>query len=182
LTPSQIRTIFDTKGWTKVVAFHALSAPTTADEQIIAQACEWCRADGMLVHLVTGSWTGDERASATLLSSYEQLLRQSLPNALLAAFNSYPRHAGPREAVFNALCRKNFGCTHFVIGARDEYDALFYPVSAHRNLFESLGDIGITPVFTNSGEVARSQSTGVDISNTADFRQPLEMQLANSVL
>lgn len=127
LTPAQTRTIFDTKGWTKVVAFHAISAPTTADEQIISQACEWCRADGVLVHPVAG--TSDDRASSTLLTAYEQLLQRSLPNGLLATFNSYPRHAGPREAVFNALCRKNFGCTHFVIGAQDEYDALFYPAS-----------------------------------------------------
>jgi len=72
----------------------------------------------------SGDWPEEVgRFSAhAILGAYERLIRLAFPKALLAAFSSYPRYSGPREAVFSALCRKNFGCTHFVLG-RDHASA-----------------------------------------------------------
>jgi ATP sulfurylase len=147
LTPTQTRMIFDVKGWTKVVAFHTRSAPHAAHEHIIGQAYERSHADGVLIHPAIGPQNAVGFSDDSVLSEYEQLIRTTFPNALLAAFANYSRYAGPRETVFNALCRKNFGCTHFVVGDEagdaDGFDA----ADATRALFGSLGDIGITPVF-----------------------------------
>ncbi len=173
LTPAQVRTVFDAKSWTKVVAFHAYSQPTIEDEQIIAQACEQCRADGILIHPVAAVSPDDAPTTSSILIAYEQLQRRAVPNSLLAAFNSYPRHAGPRETVFNALCRKNFGCTHFVLKSDDIDNG--YSKSADRILFESLGDIGITPVFTVTDDAAASQLSTEAFAPVATSPQPLEV-------
>jgi pyruvate kinase len=147
LTPAQTRMLFDIKGWTKIVAFHTRNVPHRGHEHVIANACERCSADGVLIHPVIGpKKEGDFRATA-ILGAYERLTRVAFPNALLAAFSTYSRYCGPREAVFTALCRKNFGCTHFVIGRDHTGVAGFYQPNENRDLFEKLGDIGISPVF-----------------------------------
>ena len=66
---------------------------------------------------------------------------------VLGSFFTYSRYAGPREAVFTALCRKNMGCSHFIVGRDHTGVGNFYPPNANRELFESLGDLGIEPVF-----------------------------------
>ena len=66
--------------------------------------------------------------------------------ALLSPFQSYPRYAGPREAVFTALCRKNMGCSHFVVGRDHTGVGNFYSSDASQKLFDQLGDIGISPI------------------------------------
>lgn len=175
LTPAQIRAIFDIKGWTKVVAFHASTSPSVEEEQIISQAYDHCRADGILIHPLSDTSLADGPSAGTRIGVYEQLLRRAFPHSLLAAFNSYPRHAGPREAVFNALCRKNFGCTHFVVGSKDEVDRAFYAVGANRNLFESLGDIGITPVFLSAADPNSSHLPAETFAPLAGVHQPLEV-------
>jgi len=66
---------------------------------------------------------------------------------LLGAFQSYSRYAGPREAVFTALCRKNYGCSHFIVGRDHTGVVNFYSPYAVHELFDRLGNIGITPIF-----------------------------------
>ena len=65
----------------------------------------------------------------------------------MSGFNSYPRYCGPREAVFTALCRKNFGCSHFIIGRDHTGIASHYSKESMDDLFEELGDLGIKPIF-----------------------------------
>jgi ATP sulfurylase len=70
------------------------------------------------------------------------------PNTtLLTGFATYSRYAGPREAVFTALCRKNMGCSHFIVGRDHTGIANFYPEDAVGALFDALPDLGISPVF-----------------------------------
>jgi len=66
---------------------------------------------------------------------------------VLGSFNTYSRYAGPREAIFTALCRKNMGCSHFIVGRDHTGVGDFYPGDASRWIFDTVGDIGITPVF-----------------------------------
>jgi pyruvate kinase len=172
LTPAQTRTIFDIKGWTKVVAFHAQSIPHRGHEHVIARVCERCGADGIFIQPMIGSRRhGDYRPDA-VLGAYERLIQTAVPNALLAAFATYPRYAGPREIVFAALCRMNFGCTHFIMGRGDGGAGDLYELNEDRQLFESLGDIGITPVYFDPVYYCDKEGTTVESSETAaDLRE-----------
>ena len=106
---------------------------------------------------------------------------------VLGSFFTYSRYAGPREAVFTALCRKNMGCSHFIIGRDHTGVGTFYSSNANRELFDSLGDIGVHPVFfdtvgyndeTDRYEVDQGQSlrmiSGTEVRETlrAEKRLP----------
>lgn len=167
LTPAQTRMIFDIKGWSRIVAFHVESAPHLAHEHIIERARERSRADGILIQPAIGVKNPGEFAANALIGSYERLIQLSFPGALLAAFATYSRFAGPRETVFNALCRKNFGCTHFVVGSDHGLANEFYPEAATRELFQSLGDIGITPVYFDTVYFSDESGTTVESGSGA---------------
>jgi len=172
LTPQQTRTIFDIKGWTKIVAFHTRNVPHRGHEHIIANACERANADGILIHPVTGpKKAGDFRTDA-ILGAYEKLISLAYPQALLATFSTYSRYSGPREAVFTALCRKNFGCTHFVLGRDHTGVGNFYAPNENSDLFESIGDLGITPVFFDTVYYSQKRKETVESSkpDEADFK------------
>jgi pyruvate kinase len=168
LTPAQTRMIFDIKGWTKVVAFHTHNVPHRGHEHIIAHAAERCHADGILIHPVIGPKQTGDFSAAAVLGACERLIRLVFPNALLAAFSSYARHAGPREAVFSALCRRNFGCTHFVLGRDHSSAGGLYQSQQNRELFESLGDIGITPVFFDTVYFSEADGATIESPNKSD--------------
>ena len=87
---------------------------------------------------------------------------------ILGSFFTYSRYAGPREAVFTALCRKNMGCSHFIVGRDHTGVGNFYSPNANREFFETLGDIGIKPVFFDT--VGYNNMTG---NYEADQGQPL---------
>ena len=76
----------------------------------------------------------------------------------LGSFATYSRYAGPREAVFTALCRKNIGCSHFIVGRDHTGVGDFYQPEQSRELFEQLGDIGVAPVFFD--EIAYDSARG----------------------
>jgi pyruvate kinase len=144
LSPAQTRMLFDMKGWSKIVAFPARSVPHRGHEHLIANACERSNADGVLIQPLVGPKASGDFSNGVVLSAYEQLIRLAFPNALLASLSGYQRFSPSREAVFLALCSRNFGCTHFVLGrdpeSHDDFDAA-------RQLFDELGDVGITPVY-----------------------------------
>lgn len=172
LSPAQTRTIFDIKGWTKIVAFHARSIPHRGHEHVIVHVCERSGADGIFIQPMIGSKQRGDYSPDTVLGAYERLIQAAIPNALLGAFATYPRYAGPREAVFAALCRKNFGCTHFVIGRGANGAGDFYEPNQNRQLIESLGDIGITPVYFDPVYYSDKNGTTVESpEREADLRE-----------
>jgi len=167
LTPTQTRMLFDIKGWTKVVAFHTRNVPHCGHEYVITNAIRRSNADGILIHPVIGPKKSGDFVMDAIMGAYERLITSTLPNALLAAFSTYSRYCGPREAVFTALCRKNFGCTHFVLGRDHTGVGNFYAAGENQALFEKLGDIGIAPVFFDT--VYYSEEVGETVeSSTPD--------------
>ena len=66
---------------------------------------------------------------------------------ILGGFSTYSRYAGPREAIFTALCRKNMGCSHFIVGRDHTGVGNFYPRGALEKLLDEIGDIGIELIF-----------------------------------
>ena len=172
LTPAQSRIVFDIKGWTRIVAFHTRNVPHKGHEHVIANACERSNADGILIHPVVGPKKSGDFCAEAILGAYERLITSVFPNALLAAFSTYSRYCGPREAVFTALCRKNFGCTHFVLGRDHTGVGDFYGRDQNRELFEKLGDIGIAPIFFDTVYYSTKQGKTVESSsaNEDDFQ------------
>jgi len=168
LTPEQARTIFDIKGWTKIVAFHTRNVPHRGHEHVIANACQRANADGVLIHPVIGLKKAGDFQTDAILGAYEKLIMLAYPHAILAAFSTYSRYCGPREAVFTALCRKNFGCTHFVLGRDHTGVGNFYAPQENRQLFESLGDIGIAPVFFDTVYYSPKQNKTVESRNPSE--------------
>lgn len=149
LTPFQARAIFESKGWSKVVGFHTRNVIHQAHEAIQLAAMKNRNCDGLFVHPIIGLKKSGDYAGNIIVGSYELMLEKYYPKgkAVLGAFSSYSRYAGPREAVFTALCRKNFGCSHFIVGRDHTGVKDFYGPTDSQELFRKLGDIGIEPVF-----------------------------------
>lgn len=149
-TPEQTRFLFRQKNWSRVVGFHTRNPPHRGHEYIQLAALERTGADGLYINPVTGPKKTNDFRAEHVLASYQRVLENEVyppGKVLLGAFNTYSRYAGPREAVFTALCRKNMGCSHFVIGRDHTGVGDFYPTEANRRMFDSLGDIGISPVY-----------------------------------
>lgn len=167
LTPAQTRFIFTRLGWSQVVGFHSRNPAHRGHEYIQLQALERTGADGIYINPVIGPKKRGDFLAQPIMLSYQTLLefgRYPKGKVVLGSFFTYSRYAGPREAVFTALCRKNMGCSHFIIGRDHTGVGNFYSRDANRELFDSLGDLGIKPVFfdtvgydreTNAYEVER---------------------------
>jgi pyruvate kinase len=173
LTPAQTRFIFTRLGWSQVVAFHSRNPAHCGHESIQIQALERTGADGIYINPVIGPKKRGDFLPEPILRSYETLLEFGCypkGKVVLGSFFTYSRYAGPREAVFTALCRKNMGCSHFIVGRDHTGVGNFYPRDANRELFESLGDIGVEPVFFET--VGYNSKTG---QYEVDRGQPLTM-------
>lgn len=164
ITPRQSRMIFENKGWSRVVGFHTRNVIHRAHEHIQMLAFEQFHCDGLLVHPVVGPKKKGDYQPEVILKGYEVMMDRHYPKGkvVLAAFQSYSRYCGPREAVFTALCRKNFGCSHFVVGRDHTGVGDFYAADASQKLFEQLGDIGIKPIFFNTMNYCRKCDRYVD--------------------
>ena len=150
LNPETTRYIFTHKGWTKVIAFHTRNAVHRVHEHLILDSLERTGADGVYVNPVTGDKKSGDVLPEPIMQSYQAVLDFGyLPRdkVVLGSFSTYSRYAGPREAVFTALCRKNMGCSHFIVGRDHTGVGNFYDADANRALFEQLGDIGVELVF-----------------------------------
>lgn len=149
IKPRQARAIFENKGWNRVVGFHTRNVIHKVHEHLQMLALEKHHCDGIFVHPVVGPKKKGDYAHDIILKSYEIMIDRHYPKGkvVLGAFQSYSRYAGPREAVFTALCRKNFGCSHFIVGRDHTGISDYYkPYDVHK-LFNRLGDIGIVPIF-----------------------------------
>jgi pyruvate kinase len=151
LTPKQLRRLFEDRGWAKVLGFHTRNVMHRGHEFMQLKAMEDENCDGLLVQPVVGKKKPGDFKPEYIIKSYEKMMETFYPKekVVFAAFSTSSRYAGPREALFTALCRKNYGCSHFVIGrdhtgVGDYYD----PYASHR-IFDKFPDLGIKIVKFN---------------------------------
>ena len=150
LTPAQTRFIFTRLGWSQVIGFHSRNPAHRGHEFIQLEALDRTGADGIYINPVIGPKKRGDFLAEPIMLSYQTLLEFGCypkGKVVLGSFFTYSRYAGPREAVFTALCRKNMGCSHFIIGRDHTGVGDFYSREANRELFDLLGDIGVKPVF-----------------------------------
>jgi ATP sulfurylase len=152
LTPRQTRSFFEKNLWKKVVGFHTRNIIHKGHEFIQKQAIEDIGADALFISPVVGEKKKGDFSSQAILTSYQTMLANNFYDpipVLLGTFNTYSRYCGPREAIFTAICRKNFGCSHFIIG-RDHTGVKDYYKNINIEEFaKKIGSIGIALIFFN---------------------------------
>jgi pyruvate kinase len=148
LTPKQSRSLFEERGWSKVVGFHTRNVPHRGHEFIQLNAMEKENCDGLFIHPVVGKKKAGDFNAKYIIKAYEIMNEKIYPKnkVVFGTFSTYSRYAGPREALFTALCRKNFGCSHFIVGRDHTGVGNFYHPKASHNIFDRFPEIGITPI------------------------------------
>ncbi|MEK7554896.1 MAG: sulfate adenylyltransferase [Patescibacteria group bacterium] len=148
LTPRQTRRIFEENGWSRVVGFHTRNVPHRGHEFIQEEALRQSEADGLFVHPVIGKKKAGDFEPLPIIKAYEIMMEGVYPKGktVFGTYATFSRYAGPREAIFTALCRKNFGCSHFVVGRDHTGVGDFYAPTASHEIFDKFSDLGIVPV------------------------------------
>lgn len=147
LAPRETRVLFSAKGWRTVVGFQTRNVPHLGHEYVQKTALTF--VDGIFINPVIGRKKPGDFKDEVILAAYEALVRHYYlrDRAALAVLQTEMRYAGPREAVFHAIVRKNFGCTHFVVGRDHAGVGSFYSPNAAQEIFDHYPDLGIVPLF-----------------------------------
>ncbi|MFX1308519.1 MAG: sulfate adenylyltransferase [Promethearchaeota archaeon] len=146
LKPIETRVLFKEKGWDRVVAFQTRNPPHLGHEYV--QKAGLTYVDGLFINPVIGKKKIGDFLDEVIIESYLTLIKEYYPKdrVVLSTFETEMRYAGPKEAIFHAIARKNFGCDHIIIGRDHAGVGDYYgPYDAHK-IFEFFPDLGIEPI------------------------------------
>ncbi|MFX1522641.1 MAG: sulfate adenylyltransferase, partial [Promethearchaeota archaeon] len=173
LKPIETRVLFKEKKWEKVVAFQTRNPPHLGHEYVQKAGLTYC--DGLFINPVIGKKKVGDFLDEIIIKSYQVLINEYYPKdrVILSTFETEMRYAGPKEAIFHAIARKNFGCDHIIIGRDHAGVGDYYgPYDAHE-IFEQFPGIGIEPIkFRSFSKCSKCNS----IVNDKICPHPPEMQ------
>lgn len=145
LTPLQAKTLFKNNGWKTIVGFQTRNVPHRAHEYLQRVALEY--VDGLFLHPLVGKKKRGDYSQEAVLAGYQTLVQKFYPanRVALSLLTTAMRYAGPREAIFHAIIRRNYGCTHFIIGRDHAGVGSYYEKYAAHQLAKTFeGELGIT--------------------------------------
>lgn len=146
-TPTETRASFERAGWKTIVAFQTRNVPHVAHEML--QKASLNTHDGLFINPLIGKKKSGDFTDEVIVSAYETLIKHYYPEGRcsLATLHTEMRYAGPKEAIHHAIMRKNFGCTHIIIGRDHAGVGTFYDPFAAQKIFGEFPDLGIEPIF-----------------------------------
>jgi len=150
LTPKETRFLFKEKGWRDIVAFQTRNPPHIGHEYVQKTALTF--VDGLFINPIIGKKKSGDFRDDVILASYDSLMKHYyLKNrAVMSILRTSMKYAGPREAIHHAIMRKNYGCTHFIVGRDHAGVGNYYgPYDAH-DIFSEFPDLQIIPLFFRS--------------------------------
>ena len=144
--PSDTRSEISKRGWKSIVGFQTRNVPHVAHEMLQKAALNIY--DGLFLNPLIGKKKKGDFTDDLIISAYESLIDNYFPKnrVLFSTIHTSMRYAGPREAIHHAIMRKNFGCTHFIVGRDHAGVGNYYPPFAAQEIFQKYPDLGITPV------------------------------------
>lgn len=146
LKPIETRVLFKEKKWERVVAFQTRNPPHLGHEYV--QKAGLTYVDGLFINPVIGKKKEGDFLDIVIIEAYKVLIKEYYPRdrVVISTFETEMRYAGPKEAIYHAIARKNFGCTHIIIGRDHAGVGDYYgPYDAHY-IFDKFPDLGIEPI------------------------------------
>jgi sulfate adenylyltransferase len=150
MSPSETRVLFKKMGWETVVAFQTRNVPHVGHEYV--QKAALTVTDGLFINPVIGKKKKGDFSDEAIIASYRALIEHYYPRdrVVLGCLHFEMRYAGPREAIMHAIMRKNFGCSHMIIGRDHAGVGTYYGPFAAHEIFREFPDLGVTPLFFRS--------------------------------